>query len=337
MGLPKTSQDVVMIKPITLLLLFCSFAVNASILVNGTFEATKSCPAYLSKNRKSNPDNLMVEPNQKYQLKEINKAKPDWLRIQFSDHQPNLRWVSVDCGVIEYTERPKASCDLSPGMADSYVLALSSQPGFCETYGYEIGKPECLKLTKTAYQANHLILHGLWPNQEACGHNYGYCGISPRTNHCDYSPLDLSSDVAQNLKKLMPSYNYGSCLERHEWNKHGSCQDLSTDGYFSLAMRLTTEVNNTEFGQYLTAHRGDTVKLTTLRELIKRSFGENNTGKVTLSCKNGILVDIYIQLPALIPFKESLESLVDKASYSQHHDYCNSNVTISDFSNEKWL
>ncbi len=105
-----------MIKPITLLLLFCSFTVNASILVNGTFEATKSCPAYLSKNRKSNPDNLMVEPNQKYQLKEINKTKPDWLRIQFSDHQPNLRWVSVDCGVIEYTERPKASCDLSPGM-----------------------------------------------------------------------------------------------------------------------------------------------------------------------------------------------------------------------------
>lgn len=48
-------------------------------------------------------------------------------------------------------------------------------------------------------------------------------------------------------------------------------------------------------------------------------------------------MDIYVQLPALIPFKESLESLVDKASHSQHHDYCNSNVTISDFSNEKWL
>lgn len=337
MDIPNNSQDVFMIKLITLLLLFCSLSLNASIPVSGTFEATKLCPAYLSKNRKSNPDNLMVQPNQQYQLKEINKTTPDWLRIQFSEHEHSLRWVNVNCGVIEYTERPRERCDLSPGMADAYVLALSSQPGFCETYGYEAGKPECIKLTKAAYQADHLILHGLWPNQDACGYNYGYCGVNPRKSHCDYLPLDFSEDVAQNLKTLMPSYHYGSCLERHEWNKHGSCQTLSADDYFSLAMRLTTEVNETEFGKYLTLHRGDTVKLVTLRELITRSFGENNAGKITLSCKNGILVDIYVQLPALIPFKEPIESLINKATDSQHHDYCNSNVIISDFSKEKWM
>ncbi|KGP64052.1 ribonuclease T [Legionella norrlandica] len=322
-----------MAKLITLLLLFCSLSLNASIPVNGIFEATKSCPAYLSKNNRSNPGNLVIQPNQKYQLKEINKSMPDWLRIQFSQQEPNnLRWVSIDCGTIEYTEKNPAFCDLSPGMADAYVLALSSQPGFCETYGYEIGKPECLKLTKSSYQTNHLILHGLWPNQEACGNNYGYCGVSPQKHHCDYPPLNLSSNVDKDLKKFMPSYHYGSCLERHEWNKHGSCQALSMDDYFSLAIRLTSEINDTEFGQYITKHSGETVPLGTLRELIKRSFGENNAGKITLSCKNDILVDVYIQLPALIPFNEPLGSLVDKAGNSKHQDYCSADIIISDFS-----
>ena len=31
-------------------------------------------------------------------------------------------------------------CDVHAGMSDSNVLALSSQPGFCQTYGYEAGK-----------------------------------------------------------------------------------------------------------------------------------------------------------------------------------------------------
>lgn len=325
-----------MIKFITLLFFALTVNVNASNAVSGTFEATKSCPAYLSKNNKTNPDNLVVQIHQQYQLKEINKNPPDWVRIVMPDHHNALRWVSASCGVTEFTERNPDKCDSRAGMADSHVLALSSQSGFCETYGYEAGKPECRKITSNSFQANHLTLHGLWPNQENCGQRYGFCDVKPRANHCDYSPLDLSSNVGDKLKKLMPSYNYGSCLERHEWNKHGSCQILTTDDYFSLAMRLATEVDASVFGHFLTEHKGDTVKISLLREQLSKAFGTNNSGKIYLGCKDGFLVDVFIQLPALIPFNESVASLINKAPDHQYHDSCPSYVTISNFNKDSW-
>ncbi|WP_392538314.1 ribonuclease T [Legionella sp. 227] len=229
------------------------------------------------------------------------------------------------------------ACDTHAGMSDSYVLALSSQPGFCQTYGYEAGKPECMHLSKNSYQAKHLTLHGLWPNQNACGQSYGFCGVEQKSRHCAYPPLSLSPQVSENLKKLMPSYNYGSCLERHEWNKHGSCQILSADEYFSLAMRLTEAVDNSVLGQYLTQHQGQKVPLTVLRERVAQAFGKKNSGKVYLGCRNGILVDIYIQLPALIPFNESLESLIDDAPNAPVNDTCPAHVMLSDFNKGSWF
>ncbi len=336
-GSYQTCQDDAMIKTITLFLLACSFNVHASHVVSGTFEATQVCPAYLSKNSKSNPDNLMVQPTYHYPLKEINKTPPDWLRIELPDKHNTLRWVSANCGVTEYNERDTNRCTSDVGMADSYVLALSSQSGFCQTYGYEAGKPECMNLSRDSYQASHLTLHGLWPNQDACGQRYGFCGVNPRPNHCDYSPLDLNSAVAEKLRKIMPSYHYGSCLERHEWNKHGSCQMLTTDDYFTLAMRLTAEADQTALGQYLTKNKGDVVRLTTLRELIATSFGQNNAEKIYLGCKNGVLVDMFIQLPSFIPLDESLSSLISKASAHPARDSCPNIVTLSNFTKESWF
>ncbi|CAM2748546.1 ribonuclease T2 family protein [Legionella worsleiensis] len=326
-----------MIPFITLLFLALSVNVNALGAVNGTFEATKVCPAYVSKNNKTNPDNLMVRIHQQYVIKEINKNPPDWLRIVIPEQRNSLRWVSADCGLAEYAERNTERCDLRPGMADSHVLALSSQAGFCETYGYEAGKPECRKLTQNSFQANHLTLHGLWPNQDNCGLRYGFCTVKPRANHCDYEPLNLSSAVGEHLKTLMPSYRYGSCLERHEWNKHGSCQALNPDDYFSLAMKLAREVNESDFGLFLTEHKGRTVKKSVLRAIIDQSFGANNAGKIYLGCKDGYLVDVFIQLPALISFNESLVSLINKAPDNQYHDSCSVDVTVSDFNKDSWF
>ena len=68
------------------------------------FEATQSCPAYVSKNKKSNPDNLMVQPNQHYILREINKTPAEWLRVEFPDHHYSLRWVNASCGITEYND-----------------------------------------------------------------------------------------------------------------------------------------------------------------------------------------------------------------------------------------
>lgn len=230
-----------------------------------------------------------------------------------------------------------SGCDNSTGMSDSYILALSSQPGFCQTYGYEAGKPECKNIAEDSYQAKHLTLHGLWPNQFACGQSYGYCGVEPKAEHCAYPALNLSTKVAKTLDVLMPSYKYGSCLERHEWNKHGSCQVLSEDNYFSLAMRLTSELDNSIFGRYLTSHYGEKVRLSELRAMVVQVFGKTNSSKVYLGCRNGILVDIFIKLPALLPFDDSLESLVSKAQDPKAHDACPSHVMISNFNKNSWL
>lgn len=325
-----------MIKIIALLLILSSSTINASIPVTGSFKALKSCPAYTSKNNKSNPDNLSIQANQIYKIREMNRNSADWLRLELPDGGTNLRWVSASCGIIEYLDQNGSPCTNNPGLADSYVFAVSSQPGFCQTYGYEAGKPECLKLTPDSYAANHLTLHGLWPNQEACGQRYGFCGVKPKANHCDYSPIELSFPVSTNLKKIMPSYRYGSCLERHEWNKHGSCQLLSSDDYFTLSMRLTAEVDQSAFGHYLTANSGKKVKLSALRETLNQSFGAHNGSKIYLACKNGILVDMFIVLPPLIPFNEALTSLVNKAPQANYSDSCPATVTISDFTRDSW-
>ena len=225
-------------------------------------------------------------------------------------------------------------CDTNSGMSDSNILALSSQPGFCQTYGYEAGKPECVHLPKNSYQSQHLTLHGLWPNQNACGQHYGFCGVKPQISHCDYAPVNLSPEIAEHLKKIMPGYKYGSCLERHEWNKHGSCQALSANDYFSLAMRLVTEADQSIFGQYLTENQGKIVAMATLRAKMAQAFGSKNSGNSYLGCKNGILVDIYLQLPALIPVDEPLALLIDEAPSYQYRDACPRNVKISDFNKD---
>ncbi|WED43048.1 ribonuclease T2 family protein [Legionella cardiaca] len=310
----------------------------SSVSVDGSFEARKSCPVFLSKNKKTNPDNYMVQPSQIYVIKEVNRPiKPDWLRIELPNEEHSLRWVSTECGEYSFQARGKTTCEQLPGLADSYVLALSWQPGFCQTYGYELGKPECLKLTADSYQANHMVLHGLWPNQQICGEHYGFCGVRIKEHHCDYPEVNLSDKVAQTLRQFMPAYAAGSCLERHEWNKHGSCQTLSSDAYFALALRLNQEVNQTALGQFLHEHVGDTIRREELREKVRESFGKETSRKVYFGCKNGILVDIYIQLPALISSTESLAVLISKAPDFEHYDACPGNIVISDFNNDTWF
>lgn len=320
-----------MVRIITCFLLSYSMLLHASIPATGSFQVTQSCPAYVSKNSKSNPNQWLVKPNETYPIREINKSNPDWIRIEVSDTRFPLRWVNALCGHANVNEQGDARCDMRRGKADTHILALSSQPGFCQTYGYEAGKPECLNLSARSYQANHLTLHGLWPNQDSCGPHYGYCDVQPKANHCDYSPLNLSAGVSDELNKLMPSYKYGSCLERHEWTKHGSCQILSDNDYFALALRLTNEVNHSVFGQFLTKNRGQTLPLAVLRKQIEEAFGVENSRKIYLGCKNGILVDVYVILPALIPMEEPLEALLSQVSTSRYNDACSQYVKLSAF------
>lgn len=322
---------------LVLLLVFFSFESFASTPAVGHVLMTRSCPAWVSKNKKTNPDHLQTQTEKIYAIHEVNDSdNPVWLRVWMPDSPRHpLRWVSADCGVASFEANESQSCQLSPGLADSYVLALSWQPGFCQTYGYDAGKPECLHLPVNSYQASHLVLHGLWPNQDNCGERYGFCGVPSAPSHCDYSPVSLSTKVAGQLRVLMPSYSFGTCLERHEWNKHGSCQALSSDDYFSLASRLTREADQTSLAVFLRDRVGHQVTRDSLRDKVRQSFGVEASRKVYLGCKNGLLVDIYIQLPALIPADESLTELVKKAPEFMRYEGCPESVAISNFTSDR--
>ncbi|KTC65295.1 ribonuclease, T2 family (plasmid) [Legionella adelaidensis] len=306
----------------------------ASIPVEGTFEASQFCPAYVSKNKKSNPDNLSAQPNTRYRIIEINRLSPNWVRVEFPAHTPAFRWLKADCGVAQYEIKNNKTCDNTPGAADSQILALNWLPAFCEHYGLEAGKPECLNLSGETFQANNLILHGLWPSQKRCGNEYVYCGGEIKNHYCKYSPLTLTESVAEKLRNVMPGFDSGTCLERHEWSKHGSCQLLPMDEYFTIAIHLTEEVNQTPLAAYLRAHVGETVQKTKLRQMIRQTFGYDTDKKVFLGCTNGMLVDVLIELPPIANQEENLIELVNRSVGTFPPDKCPENIHISDFSHE---
>lgn len=321
-------------KILTILgLFFLSLSADASVPVTGTFFATRQCPAYISKNHTSNPDHHRVLPQEEYGMVEIDRLlNPDWYRIKIPHARHPLRWVSKRCGQANfYPWVDKPHCNNAPGLADSYVFALSWLPGFCETYGFEAGKAECLALQDDFYAVTHLSLHGLWPNQKKCGTQYGFCGVTPQRRHCDYPAIRLSEAAARELREAMPAYAYGSCLERHEWNKHGSCQLRDSEDYFVLSSHLLREVNESVLGQYLHEHAGQKVSLAALFSTVQESFGDASVNKIFFGCQRGVLVDIWLQLPVKLFKNVSLKRLISQGQDYQRRSNCPEQVFISDF------
>ncbi len=318
---------------VTFLLFSLSFCSFASIPVHGTLQARESCPAYLSKNYKTNPDDYHLAVNEIYVVVEINKAsQADWYRVTVPKKSNPLRWVKATCGYASGIEgSPTSHCNKQPGHEDSYILALSWQPAFCETYGYERGKAECHSLTYESYTATHLSLHGFWPNQKACGTNYGYCQTQKRKRHCDYPSIQFTEFVGRQLGEVMPSYTEGSCLERHEWYKHGSCQFRSQNDYFDTAIQLASRFDKTSLGNLLRQFNGGYVSEKALKQAFIDDFGSAAIDKLYLGCQQGMLVDIWVSLPSSASISIPIKEMVQKAPKINRRNRCPKNIYISDF------
>jgi len=294
-----------------------------AVPVRGIFTGERSCPAYLSKNKQTNPDNAQIAPGQSYPVFEANKSDhPDWYRIRLSSANPAERWVSVDCGRFQASEPgggddgsgPSGDqCDIT-GQADSYVLALSWQPAFCES---KPDKPECQIMDPAAYQARNFTLHGLWPNKKSCGTRYGFCGEVKRQEHdfCDYPAVQLNTAAHNALAQVMPSVEAGSCLERHEWHKHGTCQtEWSDDQYFELASDLTRQFNEAGIAYFMNRRIGREVRTEDFLSRLAAVLGSGARERVKLGCEDGLLVDVEINLPAGIKPGTDLEALIAQAA-----------------------
>jgi len=301
-----------------------SLLVSHSWAVN-LFTAERECEAYVSKNNLTNPGNVHLKKGEKYEVLETNRAnRPDWYRLMVKSASPPERWVNVACGKLNNSpnegnrRRDENSCQVAK-LADSQVLALSWQPAFCEDHR---SKPECQIKDPAAYQAHNFTLHGLWPNKNSCGKNYGFCGKVKKqsANFCDYPEVTLNSKVGDELGKVMPGVK--SCLERHEWHKHGTCSAWQPDEYFQIAVNLTRQFNESGVASFISSQIGKPVEIKKFLEKVDSVLGKNARQKLELTCQKGNLVDLLINLPGDLKPNESLSQLMARAKDSGNFKTC---------------
>lgn len=289
-------------------------AAIASTPAKGEFTAAKDCPAYQSMRKETNPDNATLTVNRRYRVFEVNDPRNvTWYRIAMDNATPRDRWVRAECGSADvsigdgrWSEKasasaPAGSCQTA-GEENSFVFAVSWEPAFCEGHQSE---PECRVKDPNSYQARHFTLHGLWPNKAACGIDYGFCGkyktaLQP---FCAFDPVPMSEETRKKLGVVMPSAAYGSCLQRHEWYKHGTCQtEWDADGYFGHAMRLLADFNGTDatgMAAFMVRNLGHRVSVLALDSAIDQQFGRGAHKRMQYICtRDHKLESIYINLPA---------------------------------------
>jgi ribonuclease T2 len=98
-----------------------------------------------------------------------------------------------------------------------------------------------------------------------------------------------------------------SCLDRHEWIKHGTCARIGAERYFGETLRLAAAVQATAFAQAISANVGREVTPEQLVKAFEASFGAGAGDALTLVCsKHGDLSEIRIALKA-----SALESELD--------------------------
>jgi|GEM_PF-505860 len=71
----------------------------ATVKWNGIFQASRSCPAYRSIRRRSNPGRLFVHPGNRYRVVGKNKASATYYLILIGERS-SRRWVAVSCGAL---------------------------------------------------------------------------------------------------------------------------------------------------------------------------------------------------------------------------------------------
>lgn len=315
--------------PLQLAIVSMAFAVLPSAWAgpaSGTFTASRSCEAFQSFRKSTNPGDIKLSPGTGYAILESHDA--GWTRVEVPGAKPAERWVPNDCGSgtssgastgSSASPAPgngkagsagaaapvsgRALCQ-TPDQHDGYVLAMSWQPGFCEwTPGGKRGKPECEAMESGQLTVTHLTLHGLWPNRQSCGISYGNCGGEP---------MKLSRETIAYIGPWMPNFLYESKFGQYEWAKHGTCQTtLNADAYFRRAVDLVKQVDESEPGKYIRANIGGTISRKAFYEKLRETTGSNQyRDSVTLLCSGKYLTEIRVRLPRDYKAGGSLKELL---------------------------
>lgn len=309
---------------VLLLLLFSMTPVLAkSNQYKECFEVQKSCPAFQSFRKKTNPDKVIVEEGSRYPIIQRSK-KGSHYRVRIEGVKPQERWIGSHCGVKRnqcdtakntHGKTHSITRDLigkkSKAKPGKYLLALSWTPTFCES---RPKKKECRSLSENRYDATHLSLHGLWPQPRA----NAYCGVSNTDKSIDRNrrwhllePLKLSHETIKELAFVMPGY--ASNLHRHEWVKHGTCYGTDADTYYQHSIELTQKINESDVGRLLANNIGKEISLKQIRQSFDASFGKGSGKKVDLRCdRKGRISEVWINLTGVVTDKRAEQLDVSK-------------------------
>lgn len=264
-------------------------AARAEVPLDGFFIAGEQCPALLSIRKGTNPGDARTEAGRAYELLAGNREKPSHYLIRVPGAEPERRWVDVGCGTRAAAAdeppaapRPAGDRGGAPSRTPQYVLAISWQPGFCET---RPAKTECITQREDRFDASHFSLHGLWPQPR----KNVYCQVSAadvakdKAGRWDALPeVTLESETRTELDKVMPATL--SHLDRHEWTKHGTCYGETVQGYFAHSLRLMREINASSVAALFSASIGAKLTAAQIRRAFDEAFGPGAGSRVRVSC-----------------------------------------------------
>ena len=261
---------------------------TAEVKLSGYFIARLECPAYQSFRRKTNPGSITTKVDQAYDLIAKNKQAASHYLIKM-DASPNRRWVAISCGEHVVPVDSSATVVEPPAVAtvepvQRYILAVSWQPGFCET---RPSKPECKTQSEERFDASNFTLHGLWPQPR----NNIYCNVAPEnvaidknSRWGDLAALVLEDETRVELNRVMPGSQ--SNLHRHEWIKHGTCYNGEpAEVYYKDSIKLMNELNASSVRDLFADNIGQEINSTQIREAFDNHFGDGAGDKIKIACK----------------------------------------------------
>jgi ribonuclease T2 len=193
-----------------------------------------------------------------------------------------------------------------------YTFAVSWEPAFCET---EPDKTEC-QSQYGRFEASHLALHGLWPQDEYCGVSQSLIDADINGPRSALPKVDISPGLKARLDVIMPGTR--SQLERHEWLMHGTCANTTAETYYERTIDLLTELNTSAVGHLFTDSVGKRITADAILSAFDKAFGNGASRKVRIDCVedgNRTLIEelrirLYGDVMGDVPFK----ALINRAN-----------------------
>ncbi|MFD2342455.1 ribonuclease [Sinorhizobium terangae] len=243
------------------------------------------------------------------------------MRTRVKANLARVATLMLGLGLSSFAAAEEVSTQEAAEVAGSgktqYVLAVSWQPGFCET---RPTRNECADQTADRFDATHFSLHGLWPLKKS------YCGVEAelkardrKGDWLDLPKLAMAEETAARLLVAMPGVKSG--LDRHQWLQSGTCQTAKAEDYFRLQLRLLDELNSSAVQALFADKLGSEIDENEIKHAFDQSFGAGAGDRVRMRCQtvNGrsVITGLTIGLAGDLSGKAGLGSLIHAAGTTE--------------------